>query len=132
VNHTKSRDYIYDDAVISGRQIAPRCVTGCLWFFVVFGSGCQASPDHLRDEDTGSTQTKNVVWIVADAIPVDLERRFDVVAALQSTHYGGASARSALLTGVDPGLLRPFSEPVVGVLPLLFRQAGYYTSRSGE
>ena len=61
-----------------------------------------------------------------------MERRFDIVAALQSTHHGGASARSALLTGVDPGFLKPFPEPEVGVLPLLFRQAGYYTSRSGE
>jgi len=118
--------------VISGRQMAPRCVTGCLWFFVVFGLGCQASPGHLRDEGTGSTQTKNVVWIVADAIPVDLEHRFDVIAALPSTQHGGPSARSALLTGVDPGFLKPFPEPEVGVLPLLFRQAGYYTSRSGE
>ena len=109
-----------------------RCVTGCLSFFVVFGLGCQASPDNLRDEDTGSTQTKNIVWIVADAIPVDLEHRFDVIAALPSSQHGGPGARSALLTGVDPGLLKPFPESEVGVLPLLFRQAGYYTSRSGE
>ena len=99
--------------------MAPRCVTGCLWFFVVFGLGCQASPGHLRDEGTGSTQTKNVVWIVADAIPVDLEHRFDVIAALPSTQHGGPSARSALLTGVDPGFLKPFRESRTTILVLV-------------
>ena len=110
-----------------------RCDAGCLCLTVIFSVGCQVVSDHARDEANGVTQTKNnVVWIVADAIPVDLEHRFDVVAPLQSMSSGGPSTRSALLTGVDSALLKPFPAPEVSVLPLLFRQAGYYTSRSGE
>ena len=116
-----------------GRQIRTRCGTGCLWLTVVFSIGCQGASERARDEVAEVPQTiNNVIWIVADSIPAELEDRFDIVAALQMTSSGGPSDRSALLTGVDPVLLKPFPAPEVRMLPLLFRHAGYYTSREGK
>ena len=116
-----------------GRQIRTRCGTGCLWLTVVFSIGCQGASERARDEVAEVHQTiNNVIWIVADSIPAELEDRFDIVAALQMTSSGGPSDRSALLTGVDPVLLKPFPAPEVRMLPLLFRHAGYYTSREGK
>jgi len=110
-----------------------RCGTGCLWLTVMFSIGCQGASERARDEVAEVPQTiNNVIWIVADSIPAELEHRFDIVAALQMTSSGGPSDRSALLTGVDPGLLKPFPAPEISMLPLLFRQAGYYTSRAGQ
>ena len=116
-----------------GRQIRTRCGTGCLWLTVVFSIGCQGASERARDEVAEVPQTiNNVIWIVANSIPAELEDRFDIVAALQMTSSGGPSDRSALLTGVDPVLLKPFPAPEVRMLPLLFRHAGYYTSREGK
>ena len=100
---------------------------------MVFSIGCQGASERARDEVAEVPQTiNNVIWIVADSIPAELEHRFDIVAALQTTLSGGPSDHSALLTGVDPVLLKPFPGPEVRMLPLLFRHAGYYTSREGK
>ncbi len=116
-----------------GRQIGSRCGAGWLWFTVMASVGCQVLSDYARDEVGDVTQTiSNVVWIVADVIPVELEPQFDVIEPLQMMSSVGSGARSVLLTGVDPALLKPFPVPEVRMLPLVFRQAGYYTSRSGE
>ena len=110
-----------------------RCSAGYLWLTVVFSIGCQGASERARDEVAEVPQTiNNVIWIVADSIPAELEHRFDIVAALQTTLSGGPSDHSALLTGVDPVLLKPFPGPEVRMLPLLFRHAGYYTSREGK
>ena len=109
------------------------CSAGYLWLTVVFSIGCQGASERARDEVAEVPQTiNNVIWIVADSIPAELEHRFDIVAALQTTLSGGPSDHSALLTGVDPVLLKPFPGPEVRMLPLLFRHAGYYTSREGK
>ena len=110
-----------------------RCSAGYLWLTVVFSIGCQGASERARDEVAEVPQTiNNVIWIVADSMPAELEHRFDIVAALQTTLSGGPSDHSALLTGVDPVLLKPFPGPEVRMLPLLFRHAGYYTSREGK
>ena len=71
-----------------------RCGTGCLWLTVMFSIGCQGASERARDEVAEVPQTiNNVIWIVADSIPAELEDRFDIVAALQMTSSGGPSDR---------------------------------------
>lgn len=140
-------------ARLAGAAVASRTRgTGCLAGAVLFAalaascSGGAGGLDRTGARSAPREATRpNIVWIVADAVEGDsgiesLGGARTMLVESAPVASDPASARAALLTGVDPGALgidatggRLAVPPPAGlsVLPERLRRAGYYTSRAG-